>query len=671
MVQHCLIRVTPLYPADGGRVTVRACTANLREITGLGDVTWYPAVTKAPSLAMRLFDGDLSTSVSTGAAEFALALDRLREDMDWINTLVWAGAGVEIFAGAAGETWPWRRVFAGKVTAQDRTHDKLTLTAEVDTEPFDEDVLTLEYAGTTGAEGSADLKNRVKPLVIGHAKNVEPVLIDAVNNVYQFSAYGAIEELTELFERGSSFGSPVANYSTYSALVAATVANGKYATCLAAGMIRLGAPAYGVITGDIKGHKVGTSTPRYTGAIIKALATIAGIDADLLETASLDGLDAAVPRPINLVLTQQTTFRQIAAKLALACNAQSGVSFAGKLFTARIALDQPEQVVLEGRGRALPVVKKIEEKSVSTPYAKTTMGANRAWRVHTTSEIAFTAQLIDLGAFNASTTYREGNYVSLPNGAKYLYINTTPSSGHEPPNATYWALMSGQLDGVITNIVYRKNATQPAKPADSSGVPSGWVDDYGSLPAGDTPVWACFGQKQPGATNYVWENPYPMLADQRPYNTSNPDGTIKDDNVGTGAVQDNAITAGTSYYSGTAWSVTSTGTYQTISPGGVAASVAVTPAADGSQQVQIRVSMVLQRNGGSNDHATFRCMRNGVTALSGTPDIDIVDAEGMSTWIWTDTSPVAGSTNTYTIQINSDDLTSVLITAMQCQLAKR
>lgn len=386
------VRIWPLDPVTGNRVEVRF-TAHAdgsigRKINSAGDMHWEPALAQQPQLRIMLFDGAFASDIAPGQASFEINLGVARNTWPGIDYYAWAGAKIEIRAGAVEAAWPRALVFAGKIATYARKAQKLSISAQVDTEPFVADVLSRTYAGNGGSEGPADLKDRAKPLVLGHAKNVEPVLIDAVNSVYQFSGYGPIEEVTTLFERGSDFGTTPTDHADYTALVAATIAPGHWDTCLAEGMIRLGAPQYGVITGDIKGHKVGSATPRLTGAIITALADIAGVDPALIASDSLDAIDGAVPFPINLVLNDQVTFIEAAQSLCLPLNAQGGIGLTGQFFAARIDLGREPTITLDAQGRASPQVSDAREEYVRPPFWRTVMGAERSWRVHTSDEIA-------------------------------------------------------------------------------------------------------------------------------------------------------------------------------------------------------------------------------------------------------------------------------------------
>jgi hypothetical protein len=445
-IWHCLVTVQPLKLSDGTRYTVRAASANDRAICGLGGVVWEPCLTQAPSLALSLFNGDFGNAIEPGSARLPLNMDTLKQSYPLADECDWSGAPVAIYIGRSGDAWPWTQIFAGRVSDYARQAQTLALAAEVDSEPFNADQLPATYAGTGGAEGGADLKNKVKPLVIGWAMNVEPMLIDGVNNVYQFHGYGAIEAVTALYERGSDFGASVGDFASYAALVAATIPPGRWGTCLAAGMVRLGAPAYGVITGDVKGHKVGSTTPRLTGAIVQALATIAGVSSGLIETATLAALDTALPYSANLVLTDQASFADTARGLVLPLNAQAGVSLKGTFFVAKVNLAASPVLTLDAQGKALPQVADATEGKTSPPYARMIFGANRAWRVHSFDEIATYAALVDRGAYSAGETYREGN-IAQEQGSSWLYINPTPTSGNAPPTLpttsnAYWQVMA-------------------------------------------------------------------------------------------------------------------------------------------------------------------------------------------------------------------------------------
>lgn len=486
----CLAKISPLHVLWGERIDVRVASQNNREITGLGGYVWEPAMVTPPTLGMVLWNGDFTEAISTAGATLPINMAVLKQTYPDADACMWIGAPIEIYVAEPGTVWPWTTICRGKVTAFNRKASLLSLTCEVDGEPFKADVLTKTYQGTGGAEGPSALKGKPKPLALGWALNVEPVLIDADNSVYQFSGYGPIEAVSNLFERGSDFGASVGDYATYAALVAATIARGKWGSCLAEGLMRLGAPAFGVITGDIRGHRVGSTTPRLTGKVISALASIAGVDADLIQTDTLNALDAAAPYPINLVLTDQTKFIDIAQSLAMLCNAQAGVGLTGQFFAVRLDLEAAEAFTLHAQGKMWPAVTMSEEAFVSLPYWRTTIGANRSWRVHTTDEVAFEAPIVERGRYSASETYREGNWVSLADGSEWLDIYATAITGNAPPtwpttSNTWWQNKRPptKAQDITYNAGQTIEALKPAEANSTRGAPTG--TPVGSITADD------------------------------------------------------------------------------------------------------------------------------------------------------------------------------------------
>jgi hypothetical protein len=479
-----LAELTPLDPVTGLRVTLRACSAEDRAITALNGVRWVPAIVETPVLTMKLFDGDFSSDVEVGGASLAVLHNRLLKLDANAGRFVWAGAGIKVWAGNSGDAWPWTQWFEGSVTQFEAKAYRLKLQAKVNTEPFDKDALTARYAGTGGAEGDANLKNKVKPWLFGRALSVEPVPIDPVNNVFQFSAYGPIQAVNNLFERGSDFGASVGDYASYAALIAATIPASRWGTCLAAGLVRLGAPAYGVITGDVDGDKPSGTWIRKTGEIINRIATNAGVSGALIDSASLTALDAAVPYNIGLVLDEQTTVLDIARRLARPCNSQAGLSWLGKLFTTRPAIGTPA-ITLDVQGRRKPGVIRSTEADVSPPYWRIEMGAQRAWRVHAFDEISSYDPLIDRGAYSSTGWYRAGNLTSDQN-MRWRYINATPGAGNAPPTLptttnSWWEALEPKLGGIATGATAGRNLV--LNPGAESGAVAPWILDQSLVAA--------------------------------------------------------------------------------------------------------------------------------------------------------------------------------------------
>lgn len=615
-----LATIAPLDPATGSRVTLRASSADRREMLALNSVRWVPAIIRRPSISDELFDGNFTGVINDGGATIDLAMFGLKRQDSLAAKYRYAGAAVTIYEGDIGDAWPWTTVFTGIVDTFTNDAERLSLRLKVNTTPFGVPALTATYAGTGGKEGGADLKFKVKPWCFGAASNVQPVLIDVTNSVYQVSAYGPINGVTACYERGASFGASYGNYTTYANLVAASIPPGRWATCLAEGMIRLGAPETGLITADVEGDKpstflrktgeiidrictnaapdsgknlllyseqfdnaawvkvnctvtanaltapdgtttadtivrtavgnhyfgqtyattghagktftfscwikagtmtgnlrvwtkdgggttcgISTITPtgswvRYTATgtfgaspaanvvayidpvndtgvigdtfhVWGAMLSIDGAEVDyapttsrastnLIDSTSLNGLDTALTTLltgdgyINLYLTEQTTVMEIAQRLARPCNAAAGVHpRTGKLYVCRTAAIGTSVLSLNAQGRKIPSepgVLACVEQDVSPPYWRIEMQGQRSWRVHSASEIAFTADLVEVGDYAGGTTYREGNIVT-DQGGRWLYINPTAAAGNAPPTLpttsnSYWSSLTQPVD---------------------------------------------------------------------------------------------------------------------------------------------------------------------------------------------------------------------------------
>lgn len=455
------LEVTPRWPLSSTPLLV--CSAADRRAQTWDGKRWAAALHDAGTLSVSLFSGEIGSAVDSGSSAVVIAETPLLEIAPDATTVRWQDASVRMWAGEfitvpGDDAYPYpntvTQVFAGKVSRFEKDGGAIKLSLDSRGEAGDAKVLIREYAGTGGVEGGLDLKGRLKPWVFGIARNVEPVLIDTDNSVYQFSGYGPIAAVDALYERGASFGASIGDYATYAALVAATIPAGRWATCLAEGLIRLGAPQFGVITGDVQGDYAGSTLRRRVGAILQRIADDRSIDPATIDTTSLAALDAfAATLPaggyINLVLSEQTSFLDLARRLCAPFNAQAGYSLLGKLFACRVLVGTPG-FTLDALGRRLPVVGAFMEADTPPPFKRIVMAAETCWRVHDLStEVAFYADFVPRGDYDPAETYREGNIVALPDGSTWLYINPAPSAGNYPPtNPAFWEIQTPA--GIVT-----------------------------------------------------------------------------------------------------------------------------------------------------------------------------------------------------------------------------
>lgn len=153
------------------------------------------------------------------------------------------------------------------------------------------------YGGTGGADGGADLTGKRIPLSFGPCLNVSPPQISSSLLIYQVHG-GAIHAVTGVFDRGValSFG---ADRASYAALAAATVAAGHYDTCLAAGLIRLGSTASGLVTVDVEGENAAGYLTKTADIVRWALLNRTTLTSANLDAGSFTAVNAAQPATVS------------------------------------------------------------------------------------------------------------------------------------------------------------------------------------------------------------------------------------------------------------------------------------------------------------------------------------------------------------------------------------
>jgi hypothetical protein len=436
------ILVQPRNGAAGARVDVRLHTGGSAAAAGMGGFEWQSAVQRRPKMTQELLSPALDGKIQVGRADFVVSMLRLRS-YD-ARLLYWPGAPVIIYDARPIGLASAPIEFTGyvKSASMDLDASLLTLNCEVSTQVLDKPVLFNEFTGAGGVNGAAEFRGKLKPAGFGTVKNIEPVWFDPTNNVGMIDGYGNCTAITALFEGGNDFGAKVADYADYATLVARivdkTVAPGRWATCVAAGLVGLGAPPVKPITVDAT---FGTNRP---GALIRRLMeTHAGVLVADVDVAAFAALDVAVNRPVHHWMGDQRAVKDLVESIAGSCNATPIVTFQGKYSITRafgganaltINKQAPTQATRVTAWRAL---------EPEVPVWRMKMRAARPGVVLNTDQILYADDLIDRGAYGGTVVYRQGNLVWGADGAQYLYINAVPAAGQALPVApatatAYW-----------------------------------------------------------------------------------------------------------------------------------------------------------------------------------------------------------------------------------------
>jgi hypothetical protein len=173
---------------------------------------------------------------------------------------------------------------------------------------LDKPIQTNRYDGTTTsagakAEGNADLEDKVKPLLFGRCENVPAVCVNIFNLIWQVND-GAVASIVA-YDGGVQLAAG-GDFTTLTALVNATVPAGKYATCLALGLFRLGSTPAKVVTADVK--EMVTGSGNRAGAIaLRILARLGLTSATDVNPATFAALDAAATYQVGVFIADDRT----------------------------------------------------------------------------------------------------------------------------------------------------------------------------------------------------------------------------------------------------------------------------------------------------------------------------------------------------------------------------
>lgn len=242
------------------------------------------------------------------------------------------------------------------------------------------------YGGAGGVDGSTDLAGKRKPLCFGYAREVPA--IDLVPNLLVRQVNdGPVQSINNVYDRGVSL-SIGADYPTYAALVAATVAPGYYATCLALGLFKLGSVPAGNVTADVHGVNFGgyveTTADIVRWALNHRTSLVENVDINLN---SFIALNLAQPAPINYWLgpDDSTTVAAFISNVMGGIGGWGGFDrdgrFAVRIFSAPVGLpkasfDRRDMIGGEIRREPLPSAYRPPPWRWRITYAK-------AWTVQT------------------------------------------------------------------------------------------------------------------------------------------------------------------------------------------------------------------------------------------------------------------------------------------------
>lgn len=428
-----LVHVRPIDPATGNRVDVRLFSGGDAAAAGLGGFIWESAIVRRPRVSIEILSETLDGKVQTGRGDLVLNVEAIRQVAKPF-ALNWSDAPVIIYDASALDLATAPVEFSGIVRSAppDLDGSTLTLNFEVPTLKLDRPVLVNQFDGSGGLGGDPEKRGLLKPAGFGDCPNIEPVFFDEDRNIGMLDGYGNLVTVNWLGEGLNNFGASVGDYPSYSALAAAIDADlipeGRWATCLADGLIALGAPPTGVITCDAVFN---TNRP---GALMRRLIEFhAGVPTGEIDVASFIALDVAVNRPVHYWTSEQRQVLELIEAIAASCNATPWLDLQGRVSVSR-AFDGLVSGTLNRLGSSVPRAILWAAGEAEPPAWRMTARCARPGRVMNYEEVNYEDDLIDRGSWSPIETYRQGNLVWLPDGSQFLYTNATPSAGTAPPS---------------------------------------------------------------------------------------------------------------------------------------------------------------------------------------------------------------------------------------------
>jgi len=438
--------------SDSAIVTLRYCT---HPSAGKTDGnTWLPYLAVPLRRNLQLFDGEFSEQPQDyGQMEIAFSKG---VPGDPLTNYGWDARPVKIWRGTAGQTTAaMTKVFDGTAVNVAGTKKRYVVTLKGPS--LDKPVLSATYAGTGGIEGPAELKGTLKPMAIGNLTNVEPVCINKGLGIYQVHGYGQIGGSVVCYDSGSQLGTSTADYASYALLAAATIPAGRFATCGALGLIRVGGEVTGVFTVDVVGAVYsGYPNNAYPGAILTyLLGTVQGLSSGQYSATDLTWLDTQLPYSHDWYITDQMTVEEACRTFMLSLGGFVWYTDAGVFTVGLLRRGGVSSVNLDRKN----IAEGLRLLPTSAPVYQRRQGYQRSWRVHDFSEVRTPKEVNPRGAFTASPNpvYQYYDLVDY-NNSSYLYISGTAGSTALPTDTTVWQLFSVNGNAVV------ESASAPSSP---------------------------------------------------------------------------------------------------------------------------------------------------------------------------------------------------------------
>ena len=239
---------------------------------------------------------------------------------DWAG-YAWDGAEVIVKVGEAGAALQYYfTIFTGQAKSIEFDDLSVSVVLRDQQATFDVDFPSALYAGSGGVEGSANLTGAPKPLCFGQVYNIEPVLVDATNRIYQVHT-GQIEAINTVYQGGVA------------------LATSAYSVDLTNGRFTLDSAPDDVITADAQGAKPGGSYKSTVADIINHIVvTHTALASGDLVSATFSALNTANSSVVGIYVATSTTILDVLDQLINTVGGFYGFNREGKFEVGQIIL---------------------------------------------------------------------------------------------------------------------------------------------------------------------------------------------------------------------------------------------------------------------------------------------------------------------------------------------
>lgn len=307
-----------------------------------------PRLSDAGGFSRRAFARGVS-----GRAEGSfgrLVLENKDGELNSLTRLAFDGRQVTVRTGVPGAAYPdeFDVALVARVTAVRLGRGQsIDFSLGPALEALDKPITETRFAGDNvlpdGVEGTPDdLKDRIKPLVLGRVLNLDPPLVNSVRNVYQVSQKYAVIE--KVMSAGIDLQKRQSHASLASLMAATAIGESRYDVFEDAGgtYFRLGFEAKDTITADAVDHA--DPAERTIAKVFKRAALFVGLTLSQSTLDDLATLDADAPYEVGIWLSaKELALSKVFDALSISGGAAWWTDRTGNLRV--VALAEPASVV--------------------------------------------------------------------------------------------------------------------------------------------------------------------------------------------------------------------------------------------------------------------------------------------------------------------------------------